>query len=205
MLRKAETQRFHHRLSCDTQHTGLRYGICGTTKSNLRNRELLPRAIQTLYSRWRLGQVESCGTYPRKLKFVQSAACRFCDFPCETTIHLLTDCPGTALMRTFYGISLDTLRCDSCRNILAIAYFDAFIRRALPFDSQPPNQQLLSSLLYDDNGRPKRDVLIDDCSVKRSRKRQRTDKKHRLVIPIHQQSTPPPKRTAREQNLSSLQ
>jgi len=93
--KKAEIHRFQWQVTWDTQHNGVRYQICGFNRSHFHHRAPLPHSLQTLYSRWRLGQVESCGTYPRKLKWVEQPGCHLCSFPCVTTFHLLTDCAGT--------------------------------------------------------------------------------------------------------------
>lgn len=121
LLRTNEGKCFHDRLTWETQHAGMRFWLCGTQRSHFRDREPLLSALQTLCSRWQIGQVESCGTHPRKLKFVLSPACHFCGCPCETMLHLLTTCPGTASTQTFCGIL------PKSRNVLAIACFDAFI------------------------------------------------------------------------------
>jgi len=42
-----------------------------------------------LVKRWQVGEVESCGVYPRCMKWLDDPRCRFCGHPCETTIHLL--------------------------------------------------------------------------------------------------------------------
>jgi len=182
LLRQCEKQRFHHHVVFDTHHTGVRFDICGTKRSNFRDRASLPRSLQTLYSRWRIGQVESCGTYARKLKFVESPQCRFCGFPTETTIHLLTDCPDTASIRANNGISLDTLRYDTRGNILAIACFDAFIRNTLPYDKEPPNKQLLYSSILTVRVQLKRKApLTSSSAVKPEPKRQRNDRKESLL------------------------
>ena len=57
--------------------------------------------------------------------------CRFCLCPIETTVHLLTNCPGTSPYRLNHGISLDTLYQDNPANILAISQFDDYISRTL--------------------------------------------------------------------------
>jgi len=176
-------------------HTGVRFDICGTKRSNFRDRASLPRSLQTLYSRWRIGQVESCGIYARKLKFVESPQCRFCGFPTETTIHLLTDCPDTASIRANNGISLDTLRYDTRGNILAIACFDAFIRNTLPYDKEPPNKQLLYSPILTVRAQLKRKApLTSSSAVKPEPKRQRIDRKRILVIPLHPKSSQVPRK-----------
>ena len=192
ILKQKELKRFHDLVLWDSKHTGQRFQVCGTRRSNFRNRASLPRSLQTLYARWRLGQVESCGTYPRKLKWIERPECRFCGDPCETVFHLLTTCPGTAPARISLGISLHTLCYDSGHNILAIAYFDAFIRDVLPYDSAPPFQQILSSTLYDKDGNSKRSALEVCCSVSNpSLKRRRTGQKSQFVIPLSPSSSPP--------------
>ena len=56
-------------------------------------------------------------------------------------------CPGTAAYHAINGLSLDTIWTDSCSNILAIAQFNSFIRAVLPYNSIPPDQQLISAQL----------------------------------------------------------
>ena len=95
ILCQQETQRFQQQVLIDTAHTGMRFQLCALRKSNLSARTSLPRPLQTLFSRWRTGQVDSCGKYPRKIvhPYLENPACHFCNFPVETTLHLLTTCP----------------------------------------------------------------------------------------------------------------
>ena len=195
ILKQNATHKFYECIACDTSHTGTRFRVCGVTKSNFRTRESVPRVLQTLYSRWRLGQVESCGTYPRKLKFVETPACRFCHYPCETTFHLLTTCPGTAAYRAINGLSLDTIRNDSCSNILAIARFDSFIRAVLPYDSVPPNQQLISAKLKSTTNRKRLTQSPSSTTSEPIQKRRRSDCMQPLIIPLHNNPTQSRKRS----------
>jgi hypothetical protein len=101
-----------------------------------------------LYSRWRTGQVDSCGKYPRHLGYLASnLPCRFCLSPNESPIHLLSLCPGTLSYRCNHGLSLNSLRTDSPHDIVSIAKFDAWISKTLPFDSYPPIATLLNESL----------------------------------------------------------
>ena len=138
LIRQRETQRFHNIIELSSCLQGHRYHLCKHLNTNFKRRDLLPRPIQTLYSRWRLGHVDSCGTYPRKLNWIADPACRFCKFPKETILHLLTHCPGTAPFRYEHNLSLSTLHYDTHDNMILIARFDSYLRRVLPFDS-PPN------------------------------------------------------------------
>lgn len=194
VLRQAETRRFQNGLpfSC---HTGVRFHCCGIKRSNFHERDTIPRALQTPCSRWRLGQVESCGTHARKLQHVVSPACRFCGFPCKTTAHLLLDCPRTAHM------------CFLCCNVIAIAEFDAFIRRVLPCDSRPPNQQILSSTLHPDDNPRKQSALLASCSVSElAVKWCCPDRKRHLIPPLHSQPhSPSPKKHTLGTDRGSLQ
>ena len=146
-LRQSEQRRCNLQALAETSsHSGDRFAICGSTKSNFHARSSLPRILQCLFSRWRTGQVDSCGTYPRHLGYLNDPRCRFCHYPIETTTHLLTSCPGTAPWRALHSVSsLDTLRRDFPLNIISIAQFDAFIFRSLSdtFVSTPKIQDAI--------------------------------------------------------------
>ena len=103
-------------------------------RSNLGLRVGVPRAFQTLHSRWRLGEVESAGRCPRRLKWILTPTCRACGHPVETTVHLLTSCAGASAYRANHSISIDTLVHETPANVLRIAQFDAWIRVTFPFD-----------------------------------------------------------------------
>ena len=129
---------------------GARYRVCGPTRSQLKNRRDIPRALQCLYSRWRVGEVESCGVFPRRLNWIESPECRYCCYPCETTFHLLNDCPGTAAFRLDHGLSTDVLVVESPDNIIRVAQFDAFIRHTLGcrhWHSNPSMDSILAATL----------------------------------------------------------
>ena len=110
---------------------GSRYFICGLRPSQLKKRRSIPRPLQTLFSRWRVGEVETCGVYPRHMGWINNPRCHFCGHPCETVVHLLTACPDTTAYCDTHGISFDTLVNETPENILRIAHLDAFIRREL--------------------------------------------------------------------------
>ena len=195
ILKQDATQKFYECIACDTHHTGTHFQVCGVTKSNFHTREPVPQVLQTLYSWWHLGQVESCGTYPRKLKFVEMPACHFCHYPCETTFHLLTTCPGTAAYCAINGLSLDTIQNDSCSNILAIAWFDSFIRDVLPYDSIPPNQQLISAKLTSTTNRKRLTQSLSLTTSEPEQKWHHSDCLQPLIIPLHNNPTQSQKRS----------
>ena len=132
--------------SRSAEQVSARHYLLNGRRSNLGLRVGVPRAFQTLYSRWRLGEVESAGRYPRRLKWILSPMCRACGHPVETTVHLLTSCAGTSAYRANHGISIDTLVHETPANILRIAQFDAWIRTTFPFD-QPISDFGLGDLL----------------------------------------------------------
>jgi hypothetical protein len=134
---------------------GCRYDICGIKPSHMSSRRTFPRALQTLYSRWRVGEVERCGVYPRRMKWIEDPRCRFCRYPCETTVHLLSDCPDTAEYRITHGMSFDTLVHETPANIILIAEFDALIRRRLGCH-YIRTQPLLESVITNYKRKPER-------------------------------------------------
>ena len=139
-------------------------------------------------SRWRLEQVDSCGSYARHLGFVDdsSSLCRFCNQAKESTFHLCTACIPLHTYRWTHNISLDTLLYDSPTNILAIADFDNYISRALPYAQEPPIQQSLQAILRS----AKHKIDPDDSSgssppePSTKRYRQSRSRKRHLVIPL---------------------
>ena len=193
ILRQHERTRFHTTVEIDTHHhTKLRYLTCGLTKSNLQARRCLPRALQCLYSRWRIGQVDSCGSYPRNLNYLaKDLPCRFCFCSKESTLHLLSSCPGTLMYRIQHGLSLRTLQDDSAANIVAIAQFDDWISHTLPFDHLPPIQKSLSSSLkrFLDNQMSPSDQDHDDVQghkrIRRSFPRSGTRENRKRTLVIH--------------------
>ena len=75
--------------------------------------------------------------------------CRFSFFFHESPVYLLSLCPGTLLYRCNHGLSLDTLRSDSPKDIVLIAKFNSWISNTQPFDSCLPIVSLLNeSLAY---------------------------------------------------------
>ena len=109
----------------------------GVKSSNLRKRAQLPRALQALYSRWRLGEVETAGEYPRRMNWIQSPKCRFCSCPKETIIHLLMDCPGLTSYRYTTKVAIGDLQNDSPAAIYRIARLDDWLRYADPVNEIP--------------------------------------------------------------------
>ena len=183
LIRQRELKTFHNSLELCSNLQGHRYTLCQCKKSNFRARDALPRPIQTLYSRWRLGQVDSCGTYPRKLTWIANPACRFCGFPKETIAHLITNCPGTAPFRSQHGLSLSTLINDTCDNMILIAQFDSFLRSVLPYDSPPnctPIDDCLEKIASTDM--PTTPNAEENLHPKEKRPKL---SKQRLVIPTH--------------------
>ena len=100
---------YHHLLkewTQSAQQASACHHLLNVRRSNLSRRISVPRALQTLYSRWRLGEVESAGRYPRRLKWIFSPKCRACGHPIETTVQLLTTCPGTSAYRAHHSVSV---------------------------------------------------------------------------------------------------
>ncbi len=147
----------------------------------------MPRPLQTLFSRWRTGQVDSCGKYPRRIThpYLENPACRFCNFPVETTLHLLTTCPGTSLYRAVHGISLETLAVDTQANMLAIACFDSFLAHTLPFDHYPKNQATIDKALSSVFESKKRKRVQTSLQAAQDSAQKRPRPSHgNLVLPI---------------------
>ena len=129
-------------------HAGWRYAICGFSKSNLEQKRSCPRAAQTLFSRYRMGSVDSCGSYPRHLGYLpKGSLCRFCSVAKETPYHLLRSCPGTANYRSIFGLSLKTLHHDTPSNMLDIALFDDYITTVHPVQKNQFQQRLTTALV----------------------------------------------------------
>jgi hypothetical protein len=158
---------------------GTRYEVCGLKRSNLKQRRSMPRALQCLYSRWRVGEIETVGIYPRRLGWISSPLCRLCGYPSETTVHLLTACPGTYPTRASLGISFDTLVIESPDNIIRIARFDAWLRSVLPLEQLMATQGI-SAILRETMRKRKvhHDTLHASYPLQKRTKRQ-----HYLVIP----------------------
>jgi hypothetical protein len=164
----------------DSKRSGSRYDVIGPSWSNLRHRDNAPRALQTLYSRWRVGEVESAGVYPRRLKWILEPHCRFCRHPCETTVHLLSDCPATLAYRVEHGISLDTLRHECPENIYAISRFDAWIRSIFPCSTRFQTSAQLDDAIETVTRKRKGLPIRKNTSV---HSQTNNCKKRRLVIP----------------------
>lgn len=147
LLRQHEDTRVHLSLVTD-EHLLSRFLICGIKHSNLQQRRQVPREWQCLFARWRMGIVDSCGSYPRHMGFVpKNLPCRFCHAAKESPVHLLEFCPGTLLYRIQHDLSRKTLQDDTASNIVKIVQFDAWISRSLPFAIFPQIQKtLLASL-----------------------------------------------------------
>lgn len=111
---------------------GAHYHVCGLQCSHLKCWHPLPRALQCLYSWWHVGEVESAGVYPHRLDWIQSPRCHLCVYPSETTVHLLSNCPGMYPTRASLGISFDTLVSETPDSILWIARFDTWLRQLFP-------------------------------------------------------------------------
>ena len=111
---------------------------CPNRRSNLKRRRGVPRSLQCLFSRYRIGLVESCGRLARHLNLLSSDECRLnCGWPFETVEHLLLECPETKAVRTHLSISPSTLQQDSPSNIVAIALFDRWFRHRVDYDGSP--------------------------------------------------------------------
>jgi len=149
-LHQYEKQKFIMQATTDNHHhSGYRLLSAGIKRTNFQERQTMPRALQCLFSRWRCGQVDSCGGYARHLGFLadDGSLCRFCCQAKESPFHLCTTCMAFTTYRWVHNISLDTLFYDSPRNILAIATFDNYISQTLPYIQQPPIQQPLSNII----------------------------------------------------------
>jgi hypothetical protein len=95
-----------------------------------------------------MGQVDSCGKYPRHMGYLASdLACRFCLSSTESPVHLLSTCPGTLSYRCHNGLSLDSLRPDSPKDIVLIANFESWISKTSPFVVCPPIVTLLDEAM----------------------------------------------------------
>jgi hypothetical protein len=161
------------------RHLAAREQLFVHQQSQLKKRRTVPRALQTLYSRWRVGEVESCGVYPRRLQWIEDPRCRFCGYPCETTVHLLSTCPDTAAYRLTHGISFDTLVDETPENIIRIAHFDAFIRRVLGCTHYRCNKSL-TAILYEHERKRK---MVSPDSTKQTQSQNTSHKRQRLIIP----------------------
>jgi hypothetical protein len=97
----------------------------------------------------------------------------FVVYPLETTVHLLTDCPGTYPTRASLGISFDTLVNESSDNIIHIARFNTWLRGILPIEQFMATHGTLAIL---NETLLKRKVRIDTlnalCPVRKCTKQQ---------------------------------
>jgi len=167
-------------ISDNSRQSGCHYHICGMTNSHLSWRGTAPRALQTLFSQWRVGEVVSCGVYPRRLKWIDDPRCRFCGWPCETTVHLRSTCPGTANYRMTSGISFSTLAHELPDNILCIASFDAFIWSHLGCDyirTQPNLDNVIQQF------KRKRESTTNTNESEKQSPNKRHKQRHMLIIP----------------------
>ena len=99
--------------------------------------------------------------------------CHLCGYPLETTVHLLTDCPGTYPTQASLGISFDTLVNESPDNIIRIARFDTWLRGVLPIEQLMATQGIHAILNETLRKRKVRnDALNASCPVRKRTKRQ---------------------------------
>ncbi len=126
-----------------------------------------------------MGEVKSCGVYPCHLKWITDPRCRFCGYSCETTVHLLNDCPDTTAIQIDHGISFHTLVNETPENILLlIVHFNAFIQHVLGcyhWTSNPSLESILNDYEH------KRKSPSD--TTKQSEPQNKNHKRHRLIIP----------------------
>ena len=134
-----------------------------------------PRPLQTLYSRYRCDWAEAVGTYPRRVKYINSPSCWFCGCPRETLSHLLEDCIGTRAYRDQHSLDSQTLASETPSALLKVAGFDSWIRRTLPFNTRPPSYRVQATLNQMREERKRSRYDDDTC--------QRPTKRNRLVIP----------------------
>lgn len=71
--------------------------VRGTTQSDLVKWHDVAWALQCFIPIGRLAKLKAvvC-SLPRWMNWIESPVCQYCFYPCETTFHLLADCPGTA-------------------------------------------------------------------------------------------------------------
>ena len=97
----------------------------------------------------RVGEVESVGKYPRRLKMVDDdGRCRLCQRVEETPLHLVSSCEGTESYRLVHDISRRTLVRETPENILRIVEFDQWLRNRLQYDRKPPELGLPETLQH---------------------------------------------------------
>ena len=144
LLKQSQRQQWLSQPPHDTN----RFRLLGNTRSRLKARRQLPRALQCLFSQWRFGLTASCGRHPRHLGLLQEDRCRFCGYYYESNLHLLLECPGTAAYRAMHGISVHTLFSETPDNIIAIARFDAWIRTVIPMPVSLTTTATLSTITH---------------------------------------------------------
>ena len=151
--------------------------------------------MQCLYSRWRVGEVESVGKYPRRLAtVVDDGICRLCHHSEESTLHLATCCEGTDAYRLVHDISRWTLVHESPGNILRIVEFDQWLRCQLQYDRKPPDFGMTQTLKDFYHEQRKRRKAYEDAKTEsgqvgsigrtsgvRTAKRQRKSRARRYV------------------------
>ena len=167
-------------LSNSELEPGLRSTLMQNKTSRLKLRLTSPRPFQTLFSRYRCNRVESAGEYPRKLGYIIDTSCRLCGHPQETILHLLVDCVGTSAYRSEHNISINTLATESSSSMLKVAEFDAWIRKTVHYDTQPPSYRIQATLdLLEKRRKRKCDENENEFDVRWPSKR------NCLVIPDH--------------------
>jgi hypothetical protein len=199
-LRQHETRAFHSRVLLENKgHAGWRFATCHFSRSNFEQRRQCPRALQTLFSRYRMGSVDSCGSYPRHLGYIpRDSPCRFCTVAKETPSHLLNSCPGTAAYRILFGLSPTTLLHDTPSNLLAIALFDDYITMVHPIEQNRYQHRLTQAMVtFLDRKRDREpstpDLTSSTSPVEPTAKRQRIFRRpprRRLIIPSSTTSPP---------------
>ena len=128
--------------------------LLGTSRADIHSRASLPRAQQCLITRWRLGEVETVGRYPRRLGWTEIECCRLCGSPDESPCHLLSSCPGTFFYRLVHDLSTDDLLDSSSSAALKVVRFDGWLRTILPYAKIPPNFGIFDHLHDDQACRP---------------------------------------------------
>jgi len=189
-----ERNKFHARALTDPHHhSGYRILNAGIKKSNFKLRQYVPRALQCLYSRWRLGRVDSCGSYARHLGYLEddNFVCRFCNQAKESTFHLCSTCFVLEPYRQAHNISSETLMNDSPQNIFAIAAFDNHITNTFPYAQEPPLQQPLDIIFRTEKRRITPDFFTSSPPKEPPAKRIRSTGgvRKQLIIPLSPKST----------------
>ena len=187
----------------NTDHNNHRYYTMGTKRSNLslRKNKDITRNMESLFSRYRVGEVESVGKYPRRLKMVDDdGRCRLCQRAEETPLHLVSCCEGTESYRLVHDISRSTLVHETPENILRIVEFDQWLRNRLQYDRKPPEFGLPETLQHFYQERRKRrkeyengDIEPTQMGVRTAKHRRYSDERkrvttdHGLLAPVQEQ------------------